>query len=180
MTNASPGETLGLLADTRYLPVADGSTVAAAAEGFVVAQSVRTIDAGQATPLDQAGKRLDFAIGDVVEQQLEVVNPEDRHQVAIVVPLAAGMEPLNPNLATAPPEAKPSQEPSLAPSYVAILDDAVQYFYDALPKGTYAFAFRTRATVPGRFIQPAASAQMMYNGATRGNGNGAEVVIERR
>jgi alpha-2-macroglobulin len=160
--------------------VADGSTVAAAAEGFVVAESVRKIDAGQATPLDQAGKRLDFAIGDVVEQQLEVVNPEDRHQVAIVVPLAAGMEPLNPNLATAPPEAKPSQEPSLAPTYVAILDDAVQYFYDTLPKGTYAFAFRTRATVPGRFIQPAASAQMMYNGATRGNGNGAEVVIERR
>jgi uncharacterized protein YfaS (alpha-2-macroglobulin family) len=180
VTVTSPGDTLGLLADTRYLPVADGSTVAATTEGFVVAESVKKIDAGQSTPLDQAGKRLDFFVGDVVEQQLELVNPEDRHQVAIVVPLAAGMEPLNPNLATAPPEAKPSQEPSLAPTYVAFLDDAVQYFYDTLPKGTYSFGFRTRATVPGRFIQPAASAEMMYSGAIRGNGNGAEIVIERR
>ena len=180
VTAASPGESLGLLADTRYLPIADGSTVAARAEGFVVMESIKKIDAGQATPLDQPGKRLDFAVGDVVEQVLELVNPEDRHQVAIVIPLAAGMEPLNPNLATAPPEAKPSQAPSLAPTYVAFLDDAIEYFYDTLPKGTYGFAFRTRATVPGRFIQPAASAEMMYNGTVRGNGNGAEVVIERR
>jgi hypothetical protein len=34
--------------------------------------------------------------------------------------------------------------------------------------------------VPGRFIAPAAFAQMMYDDAVRGNGNGAEVVIERR
>ena len=38
----------------------------------------------------------------------QVVNPQERHYVAIVVPLAAGMEPLNPNLDTAPPEAKPA------------------------------------------------------------------------
>jgi alpha-2-macroglobulin len=180
ITAAGPGEALGLLADTRYLPVADGSTVASAANGFAVAEAIKKIDANQGTALDQPGKRLDFAVGDVVEQQLEVVNPEERHQVAVVMPLAAGMEPLNPNLATAPPEAKPSQEPTAPPTYVAFLDDAVEYFYDSLPKGTYRFAFRTRATVPGRFIAPAASAQMMYSDAVRGNGNGAEIVIERR
>jgi uncharacterized protein YfaS (alpha-2-macroglobulin family) len=174
------GEPLGLLADTRYLPEADGSTVAAQAEGFVVAEAIEKIAGRQPTAIDQPGRRLDFAVGDVVEQQLELVNPEERHQVAVVMPLAAGMEPLNPNLATAPPEARPSQEPSLAPTYVAFLDDAVEYFYETLPKGTYRFAFRTRATVPGRFIAPAAFAQMMYDDAVRGNGNGAEVVIERR
>ncbi len=100
--------------------------------------------------------------------------------MAVVIPLAAGMEPLNPALATAPPEAKPSHAPSLEPTYVAFLDDSVEYFYETLPKGTFDFAFRTRATVPGRFIQPAASAEMMYQGSVRGNGNGAEVVIERR
>ena len=36
------------------------------------------------------------------------------------VPLAAGMEPLNPKLATAPPEAKPSRPLTLAPTYVAV------------------------------------------------------------
>ena len=45
---------------------------------------------------------------------------------------------------------------TLAPSYVAFLDDEVRYFYDTLPKGTYAFHFRSKASVPGRFIQPAA------------------------
>ena len=36
-----------------------------------------------------------------------MVNPKDRNYVAVVVPLAAGVEPLNPALATAPPEAEP-------------------------------------------------------------------------
>jgi uncharacterized protein YfaS (alpha-2-macroglobulin family) len=176
----APGADLGLLLETRYLPTADGSTVAASAAGFVVREAVAKPGAGQALPLDQPGKRLEFAVGDVVEQQLELVNPEERHQVAVVIPLAAGMEPLNPALATAPPEAKPSAPPTLDPTYVAFLDDSVQYFYETLPPGTYRFAFRTRATVPGRFIQPAASAEMMYQQAVRGTGNGAEVVIERR
>ena len=78
--------------------------------------------------------------------------------MAVVIALAAGMEPLNPALATAPPVARPSQAPTLAPTYVAFLDDSVQYFYETLPKGTFRFAFRSRATVPGRFIAPPASA----------------------
>ncbi|HUH83076.1 MAG TPA: alpha-2-macroglobulin family protein [Stellaceae bacterium] len=180
VTASAPGEPLGLLADTRYLATADGSNVAASAEGFVVNEAVQKLEAGQPVSLDQPAKRLEFAVGDVVEQQLELINPEERHQVAVVIPLAAGMEPLNPGLATAPPEAKPSHAPSLEPTYVAFLDDSVEYFYETLPKGTFDFAFRSRATVPGRFIQPAASAEMMYQEAVRGNGNGAEVVIERK
>ena len=39
---------------------------------------------------------LALAVGDVVEDHVQVVNPKDRHYVAIVVPLAAGVEPLNP------------------------------------------------------------------------------------
>ena len=85
-----------------------------------------------------------------------MVNPTERHYVAIVVPLAAGMEPLNPNLATAPPEAKPAGTLTLAPTYVAYLDDRVAFYYNTLPKGTYDFYFRTRATVAGSFIQPPA------------------------
>jgi uncharacterized protein YfaS (alpha-2-macroglobulin family) len=65
----------------------------------------------------------------------------------------------------------------MAPTYAAYLDDHVAFYYNSLPKGTYDFYFRTRATVPGRFIQPSASAEMMYDGAVRGNGNGARVEI---
>jgi uncharacterized protein YfaS (alpha-2-macroglobulin family) len=84
---------------------------------------------------------------------------------------------MDPTLATSPPEAIPSAQPTLAPSYVAFLDDRVSYFYDTLPAGTYDFYFRTKASVPGRFIQPAAQAVMMYNDAVTGNGAGAVVEI---
>jgi uncharacterized protein YfaS (alpha-2-macroglobulin family) len=180
LTAGGVGAPLALLADTSYLPTADGSAVAASAAGFAVTSTVKPIDGSPGVVLDQPGKSLSFAVGTVVEHEVEVVNAEDRHQVAIVIPLAAGMEPLNPRLATAPPEAKPSHEPTMPPTYVAFLDDQIAYFYDALPKGTYSFAFRTRATIPGRFVQPPASAEMMYQEAVNGNGNGAEILIERR
>jgi hypothetical protein len=96
-----------------------------------------------------------------------------------VVPLAAGLEPLNPRLATAPPEAAPAGSLTRQPTYAAYLDDQVAFYYDSLPAGSYDFYFRTRATVPGSFVQPPAKAEMMYDGATRGSGAGARVTVER-
>jgi uncharacterized protein YfaS (alpha-2-macroglobulin family) len=178
---ASAKNAVSVQSDLSWLPVQDGSQVAATANGFVVTSEADKIDlsGGPAskTLLDRAGITLTDKIGDVIEEHLQVVNPEDRNYVAITVPLAAGMEPLDPALATAPPEAKPSFPPTLNPSYTAFLDDKVTYFYDSLPAGTYDFYFRTKAAVPGRFIQPAAQAIMMYNDAITGNGPGAIVQI---
>ena len=168
--------------DLTWLPEADGSTVAPAANGFVVTRESDLIDLSGAPPtrtlLSQAGITLHYNVGDVIEDHLEVVNPQERHYVAITVPLAAGMEPMDPALATAPPEATPSAPPTLAPSYVAFLDDRVSYYYDTLPAGTFDFYFRTKASVPGRFIQPAPQAVMMYKDSVSGNGAGAVVQID--
>jgi uncharacterized protein YfaS (alpha-2-macroglobulin family) len=177
---ATAARKISVLDDLTWLPVADGSTVAPVADGFVVtSESDLVAAAGPMTrvPLDHAGVVLTYKVGDVIEDHVEVVNPVDRHYVAITVPLAAGMEPLDPTLLTAPPEATPSSPPTLAPSYVAFLDDRVGYFYDTLPAGTYEFYFRTKAAVPGRFIQPAAKAVMMYDDAVSGGGAGAVVVV---
>jgi hypothetical protein len=172
---------LSMLADTSYLPIADGSTVKAHAEGLVISRETLKIQQDDVPPLhqplDAPGKQIELKVGDIVEDHVELVNPADRYHVAVVIPLAAGMEPLNPGLATAPPEAKPLGETTLAPSFVAYLDDQVAYFYDELPKGTYQFAFRTRAQIPGHFIQPAAYTELMYDGTVNGNSNGALVVI---
>jgi uncharacterized protein YfaS (alpha-2-macroglobulin family) len=108
-----------------------------------------------------------------------VVNPKDRHYVAITVPLAAGMEPLNANLATSPPEARPNGSDTQAPTHLAFLDDRVTYYFDVLPKGTYDFYFRTRASTEGRYTQPAAFAEMMYDGTVTGRSPGAKVVVKR-
>ena len=109
-----------------------------------------------------------------------MVNPKDRHFVAVVIPLAAGMEPLNPALATAPPEARTEGKVTLEPSYVAFLDDQVAFYYDALPKGTYDFYFRTRAQIEGSFVQPAARAEMMYDLAVEGTSPGARIEVGKR
>ncbi|MCB9763088.1 MAG: alpha-2-macroglobulin [Alphaproteobacteria bacterium] len=165
--------------ETSYVPKADGGAVAPDNQGFVVTRRLlRVVDGPmEKIPLDDGGKTVSFAVGEVVEDHVQVVNPADRHHVAVVVPLAAGMEPLNPALATAPPEARPENALTLAPSYAAYYDDAVSFYYDSLPKGTYDFYFRTRATTPGRFSQPAAQAQMMYDLAVRGNSAGARVEV---
>jgi alpha-2-macroglobulin len=120
---------------------------------------------------------LAATVGDVVEDHVQVVSPDDRHYVAIVVPLAAGMEPMNPKLATASADAAPAGKATVEPTYAAYLDDRVAFYYDTLPKGTLDLYFRTRATTAGRFIQPAAVAEMMYDGSVRGTSAGGVVTI---
>lgn len=181
LKSVSAGGQVVLRAETSYVPAADGSQVAPQAAGFVVSRDLQKIlkagEPSQKTPLAQAGLRVALSVGDVVEEHVQVVNPKDRHYVAITVPLAAGLEPLNPNLATAPPEAHPAGKITLAPTYVEYLDDRATFYYNTLAKGTYDFFFRTRATVPGSFTQPPARAEMMYDGAVRGNSAGARIEV---
>jgi uncharacterized protein YfaS (alpha-2-macroglobulin family) len=180
---ASDMQKVTVQSDLTYLPVEDGSHVAPASAGFVVTRQIAKLDPTGAPSnkltLDQPGKTVALTVGDVVEDSVEIVNPTERHHVAIVIPLAAGIEPLNPALATAPPEATPSAEPTLKPAYMAFLDDQVTYFYETLPKGTFSFHFRGKASVPGKFIQPAAYAQLMYDDGVNANGAGALVTIDR-
>jgi uncharacterized protein YfaS (alpha-2-macroglobulin family) len=180
LSAADDGPATVVRAETRWVPKADGSTVAAEARGFVVTRELQLVVAGappRRLPVEPAEQTFTFTVGDVIEDHVQVVNPADRHYVAVVVPMAAGTEPLNPNLATAPPEAKPAGTLTRQPSYAAYLDDHVAFYFDTLPKGTFDFYFRTRATIPGRFIQPAALAEMMYDESVRGHGNGARIEI---
>jgi uncharacterized protein YfaS (alpha-2-macroglobulin family) len=171
--------------ETSYVPASPGSQAAARRDGFVVAREAaihRAASDAHAAPERVAfgapGLTVTLAVGEVVEEHLQVVNPDDRHFVAIVVPLAAGLEPLNPALETAPPEAKTEGKLTLEPTYVEFLDDQLAYYYNELPKGTYDFYFRTRAQIPGTFIQPPAKAEMMYDASVVGTSPGAVVVVE--
>jgi uncharacterized protein YfaS (alpha-2-macroglobulin family) len=170
--------------ETSYVPAADGGEAESRSEGFVVTRAFLRVRSGDAPPervaLEKAGLSHTLAIADVIEERVQVVNPKQRHYVAVMVPLAAGLEVLNPALATAPPEARPSGSLTLAPSYVAFRDDHVAFYYDTLPAGTYDFAFRTRATVAGRFVQPPARAEMMYDGAVWGRSHGTRIVVEAK
>jgi len=173
---------LGVRAETTWVPAADGSQVAAHASGFVVSREWLRVKKGvdeppERVPLAQPGTTLALAVGDLVEEHVQVVNPEERHYVAVVVPLAAGIEPLNSKLATASSDATPAGVLTLEPTYTAFLDDRLSFYYDTLPRGTFDFYFRARAATGGRFIQPAAQAEMMYDGSVRGNSAGARVEV---
>ncbi|MBL1276375.1 MAG: hypothetical protein COB30_009825 [Ectothiorhodospiraceae bacterium] len=167
--------------ETRYLPIADGSQVAPLAQGFAVQREwLKLLSADQPLQrhkMNEAGQQLPITIGDIIEEHVEVVNAEDRTYVAIIVPLAAGLEPMNPQLATAPAEAKPQGKITRKPTYTAYLDDHVAFYYDSLPKGNYHFYFRTRASIQGNFIQPPAYAELMYEEAVNGNSAGGRVII---
>ena len=116
--------------------------------------------------------------GDVIEETAELVNPEDRTHVAISLPLAAGFEPLNPNLATAPAEAQPSIAPTLPPTWISFGDDRVFYAYDSLPKGNYRFAFRTARADGGHLYAAAGDVETMYQEGPSRRERGAAAWID--
>jgi uncharacterized protein YfaS (alpha-2-macroglobulin family) len=73
--------------------------------------------------------------------------------------------------------AKAAEADSLEAAYVQRLDNEVRYFFLQLPKGTYSFHFRVRATTEGSFVHPAPYAEGMYRPEQRGRGEGMRVVI---
>ena len=164
--------------ETSYMPAEPGAKAQATSDGFTITRQGWRIESGKAPEkIEVRDGVLQVKQGDLIEETAEVVNPEDRTHIAISIPLAAGFEPLNPNLATAPAEAQPSIAPTLPPTWVAFGDDRVFYAYDSLPKGTYRFAFRLRAQTAGAYTQPPALVEAMYKKGLRATSAGARVEI---
>jgi uncharacterized protein YfaS (alpha-2-macroglobulin family) len=166
-----------------YLPAGNGEAVKQENTGFVIDRELQIFKDSE-QPADKinitAGNTVQLPMAVIAEEHLTVINPEERHYVAIQVPFAAGFEPLNPNLATSPKEAQPQGQLTLAPSYALYGDDAVTFYYDTLPKGTFHFYFRLRTSFSGTFIHPAAKAEMMYKQSIRGNSNACLIQIHPR
>jgi uncharacterized protein YfaS (alpha-2-macroglobulin family) len=178
-TVVNTGKTpLVALVVTRWIPAADGSEVAPVAQGFVVEREWLRVNA--AGPMDRAavtrGAVQRLTVGDVLEEHVRLVSPEERHHVVLTVPLAAGVEPLNPALLTSGRDAVPANAATIRPSWTAVLDDRVQYAFETLPKGTWDLYFRTRASTVGSFVQPAAVAELVYDRDVNGNSAGGRVV----
>jgi alpha-2-macroglobulin len=175
------GQPVAALFDIRFVPVERGSAAAPVEHGLVLSRQLYRVPAKGPMERLAAGPdgAIKLAVGDVVEETTELVNPDARTHVALRLPFAAGLEPLNPNLATAPAEAAPSAPPSLAPSYLAFGDDEVRYFYDQLPAGTYQLHFRMRATVAGIFTYPPGEAETMYRNDIYGASAGQRLAIAR-
>ncbi|MGA2763313.1 MAG: MG2 domain-containing protein [Spirochaetia bacterium] len=177
---AARDQPLSLILSVDYLPAARGTTARAENSGFAAERELITIGP-RGAPTDHfraiTGKAIELPLDTVVEEHARVVNFEDRTFVAVTVPIAAGLEPLNPNLAGASPEATPRGSLTLAPTYSVYGDEAVTFYYNALPKGNYDFYFRARASFGGSFTEPPVRAELLYNLDVRGRSDGCELSI---
>ncbi len=176
------GQTVYIQAGYRGKPVGKPAELPAESRGFAVQRRWMLPTAqnrpGERLELNEAAKQIQIGSGTVVEEHVQLVNPEDRYYVVVNVPLAAGMEPLNPALAISPPEAVPAGTTTRPPDYMEMRDQYVSYYYNVLPAGTYHFYFRIKASFSGRFSQPGAYARMMYDFEIFGSSPGVYITIE--
>ncbi len=174
------GGPVGSRVQYRWLPAALGDSATPKKEGLIVTRTLTWLHPDGSAPThheDVPGSALKVGLGDVLEVHAQLVNDEPRNHVALVVPFAAGLEPMNPNLENASSDAKPSQADSLAPTYVQRLDSEVRYYFNELPRGTFTFHFRVRASSEGSFVHPPPWAELMYREEVRGRGAGTRIVV---
>jgi alpha-2-macroglobulin len=115
-------------------------------------------------------------VGDVISVTVTIVAPTDLYHLLVEVPIPAGTEPIDPNLATTSdvftdPRLTTGDEAQIAgptwwrywvPSYTDMRDDKVALFATFLSAGTYEYTFEVRASLPGEFRVLPAYAEQMY------------------
>lgn len=126
--------------------------------------------------------------GSRVRVRLTMAAPARRYHVALVDPMPAGLEALNPALAVTEeiPEdqqATPQQNRYWwwARSWFEhqnMRDERVEAFTSLLWEGVYTYSYVARATTPGTFVVPPTKAEEMYHPETFGRGKSDRVVIE--
>jgi len=167
--------------------------------GFTVERIYQPLDDENDVRRDKDGV-WHVRAGARVRVRLTMVAPSRRYHVALVDPLPAGFEPLNPALAVtgSVPQGPASDVEVLgAPGlggpgalgkwwwwsrpwfeHQNLRDERVEAFASLLWEGVYTYTYVARATTPGRFVVPPPKAEEMYHPETFGRGRGDWVVIE--
>lgn len=126
--------------------------------------------------------------GATVKVTLSMASDARRYHVALVDPLAAGFETLNPALAVSPQVDTDERDVSHHPyqlrwfrswyEHQQMRDERVEAFTSLLRGGVYQYSYYVRATTPGKFIVPPAKAEEMYHPETFGRSSSDIVVID--
>ncbi len=156
----------------------------AASHGFEIERHYRGLDD------EEDARRLDngdweIRAGARVAVELTLVAPSRRYHVALIDPLPAGLEPINPALAVSE---SPVDEASLrrpergwwwGPWYQHqnLRDERAEAFTSLLPGGVYHYRYHARATTPGEFVVPPARVEEMYHPETFGRSASTRVFI---
>ena len=161
----------------------------AADYGFTVERVYEAVDNPKDVSRDADGTWR-IRAGARVRVRLTMAAPARRYHVALVDPMPAGLEALNPSLAVTEeipedPQAAPAPQPRgywwWARSWFEhqnMRDERVEAFTSLLWEGVYTYSYVARATTPGAFVVPPAKAEEMYHPETFGRGKSDRVVIE--
>ncbi|HEX8109432.1 MAG TPA: hypothetical protein VF516_16995, partial [Kofleriaceae bacterium] len=161
--------------------------LAPADHGFVVERRYEAVD----DPKDvtrAADGTWHIKAGARVRVRLSMVNDSRRYHVALVDPLPAGLEILNPALATTGPIPEdPKQASQRGPywwwygpwyEHQNLRDERAEAFASLVWEGVHGYDYVARATTPGSFVVPPPRAEEMYMPETFGRGASDRVIVE--
>lgn len=154
--------------------------------GFVVQRRYESLDDPEDVSQDSDGV-WHIKAGTRVKVTITMEADNRHYHVALVDPLPAGLEIINPTLAVS--ESIP-QDPT-SPDYKYgwwwwgpwyehqnMRDSRSEAFTSLLWEGVYEYTYNTRATTPGTFIVPPAKAEEMYSPEVFGRSGSDWVIVE--
>jgi alpha-2-macroglobulin len=155
--------------------------------GFVVTRRYEAID-DPGDVVRQPDGTWKIKAGARVRIKLTMVNENRRYHVALVDPLPAGLETLNPALAVTGPIPLDPKEQQARGAYwwwygpwyehQNMRDERVEAFASLLWEGVHTYEYVARATTPGNFVVPPPKAEEMYMPETFGRGGSDRVIVE--
>ena len=124
--------------------------------------------------------------GQLIKVRVQIRTDKDRHYVAVVDPLPAGVEALNTRLATTQ-QAQPGASSEKRHrwwnrptwDHKELRDDRVRAFSDRMRKGNHTLEYMARATIPGKFTAAPAHAEAMYEPEVMGRTAAANLQVVR-
>ncbi|MCI0336049.1 MAG: MG2 domain-containing protein [Acidobacteria bacterium] len=154
--------------------------------GFTVTRVYEAVDNANDVRREEDGTWR-IKAGAQVRVRLTMVAQARRYHVALVDPLPAGLEAMNPSLATTGPVPQDPKEQTSGNrwwwwrqwfEHQNMRDERVEAFTSLLWEGVYTYSYVARATTPGVFVVPPSKAEEMYHPETYGRGATDRVVVE--
>ncbi len=158
--------------------------------GFVVTREYEGVD-NKADVTKDAQGTWHIKAGARVRVKLTMINENRRYHVALVDPLPAGLEAMNPALAvTGPIPMDPGAQDEASgrgrywwwygPWYEHqnMRDERIEAFAQLVWEGVHRYEYVARATTPGNFVVPPPKAEEMYMPETFGRGASDRVIVE--
>ncbi len=167
----------------RYAP--DDLKLDALDRGFVVQRSYEAIGDPDDVWLDDDGV-WHVRAGAEVRVNLVMVNDSRRTNMALVDPMPAGFEPLNPALAVTGEigvrrgDGQDSWWRRTWYEHQNFRDDRAEAFSSYLWAGVHEYSYVARATTPGTFVVPPAKAEEIYAPEVFGRSSSDTVVVQDR